>query len=64
MEKVYITTSDPVTHRIYDKEEVLELFGDGFMEEYGKEIPEDLLRRYKAAYYEFWRIQEEIEFWK
>jgi hypothetical protein len=64
MSKVYITSEDPVTYRVYDEKEANELFGEGFMNEYGTEIPDNLLKRYKAVHYEFWEIQNEIAAWR
>lgn len=58
--KVTICTNDPVIYEILDKEESSELFGEDYIEEYGVEIPEDMLSQYKKTHREFGAIQDKI----
>jgi len=60
----YIATTDPVHYKVYNKDEVEIMFGLDYLEDYGHEIPEDLLKRYKLAYIQFWNIQGELEKYK
>lgn len=64
MTKVYITTSDPITHYIYNEQESNDMFGADMLEDYGINIPDELLARYKANYSEFWKIQDELGAYK
>lgn len=61
MIRVYPSTDDPVTYILYDLQEAINLFGKDWLEDYGINIPDALLSRYKATYKEFWKIQAEIK---
>jgi len=63
MAKVYFTTNDPVIDMIYDEKETTYFFGSDFLDEYGVEFPDDLLKRYQNNFKEFQNIQKEIEKW-
>ena len=61
MVKVEISNGDPFIWTIYDEKESAELFGDDYIEEFGTEIPEELLQEYKKVSAEFWKIQSQID---
>lgn len=60
----YITTNDPVILIIYDKQKTIDTFGDDFLEEYGHNLPPELLSAYFGNLLEFERIQKELEKYK
>lgn len=59
-ERVSVTNADLFTFRINDSLQTIELFGEDYLEEYGIDIPQDLLNRYKRNIKEYREIQEEI----
>lgn len=61
LKKVYIVLHDPFLYKVYDEDETKATFGEGFLEQYGKEIPVELLIKYKSSHQKFWDIQREIE---
>lgn len=61
MPKIIITSSDPIVHKIYSPIESIDLFGEEYIEEYGIEIPPDLLVKYLNNQEEFWIIQKELD---
>lgn len=60
----YITFNDIMQVVIYDKAETIDLFGEDFLEEYGSEISEELLARYKNCMREFSEIQQMLKMLK
>lgn len=64
MAKVYITSSDPVVNKIYSQEETEELFGVDHLQDYGTEIPDELLKLYQENIKVFWEIQDALDFFK
>ena len=63
MARVYFTTNDPIIDMIYDEKETEDYFGSDFLDEYGVEFPDDLLKKYQENFKEFQNIQKEIEKW-
>ncbi len=61
MSKIILTSSDPIVHRIYSPIESIDLFGEEYLEEYGIEIPAELLVKYLNNQEEFWQIQKELD---
>lgn len=61
MAKVYLTTHDPITIRVYDKIECDELFGEDHLEDYGVNIPDELLEEYNETLRKFWAVQNKLE---
>lgn len=61
MSRVTVTSHDPITTVLYDEQESADLFGDDYIQEYGIEMPAELLNEYKRIYNEFWRVQKELE---
>lgn len=61
MARVYITTNDPIVSIVMSEQECNDLFGDDYILDYGIDIPDSLLARYKENYIEFWKIQDEIK---
>lgn len=58
--KVYITTRDPILYDIYNKEKCEEYFGKDFLNEYGVEIPYNLLLDFEKAEILFMSVQDRI----
>jgi len=61
MARVTFHSNDPIIENIYDEEKTIEYFGEDFLEDYGIDIPDDLLERYTLNWLEFLKIQEEID---
>ncbi len=61
MKNAYITTGDPIVVSLYDKEMVIEYFGEDFLKEWGHEVPDDLVERYNKNQIEFKQIQNELK---
>jgi hypothetical protein len=59
--RVYLTTHDPITIRVYDEIEVNELFGDDFLLDHGCNIPVELLEEYRQTLHAFWAVQNKLE---
>lgn len=57
---VYIQVSDPFIYEIQKRSEVIRIYGEGFLEEYGIEIPDELLREYEEVEEKFWIVQKKI----
>lgn len=57
MARVTFSTNDPVVWTIRDEKTTIEYFGEDYLEDYGKDIPDELLEKYEKAYQEFWRVQ-------
>ena len=45
---------------LYDKAEAVELFGEDHLEEFGSQVPDELVQRYKAAEKERSAVQVEL----
>lgn len=56
----YLSTDDSIVTILYDSQQAIDLFGDDHLEYYGVSLPEDLIRRYKAAVAEFDEVQKEL----
>jgi hypothetical protein len=61
MARVTLHTNDPVILNINDEEKCVDMFGEDFLQDYGVEIPNELLERYTINWLEFLKIQKEIE---
>lgn len=61
MAKVTFTENDPFIITIRDEVETADLFGDDFIDEYGIEVPDELIERFKNNYKEFKAIQQELD---
>jgi hypothetical protein len=61
MNNAYISKHDPLEYYIYNKEECLDYFGEDFLEEYGHEIPDELLVRYQESVKVWNGIQKELK---
>lgn len=64
MRKVTISTNDPIVYTVKDEQETIEYFGEDFLQDYGVEIPDELLQAYNKAYQEFWKVQLELDKYK
>lgn len=51
---------DRFRYELMDKAESDDMFGEDYLEDYGKEVPKDLLERYKANIVEYESIQLEL----
>lgn len=60
MVKVIVSNNDPVMYTLLDELESNDLFGSDYIEDYGIEISENLLKEYKETYKNYLRIQKEI----
>ena len=56
----YISFSDIRYYYIYDKNESNEMFGPEMIEEFGENLPIDLIERFKTNFEEFKAIQYEL----
>lgn len=61
MAKVYISTHDSFVFYVMDESECNDTFGDDYIQDFGVEIPDNLLQEYKQAYNEFWKVQEKLK---
>ncbi len=65
MNNCYLSMDYPLVYMIYDREEIIDLFGedclDDYIDDYGKNVPKELIERYKINKEEFQKIQEELE---
>ena len=57
----YLTTYDPMLIYLYDAKEVVEMFGEDSLEDYGVYVPEELIARYKKAWKEMKEINKELD---
>lgn len=60
MPKVTFTTSDPFITIIRDEKESIDFFGADYLNDFGVEVPQDLIERFKKNYEEFKLIQQEL----
>lgn len=56
----YIGTSDSLWLKVYDRDMTIDYFGEDYLLEYGNNIPQELVDRYKKNYEEFKTIQKEL----
>ena len=56
----YIFDTDCFQVRVYNETETLDMFGQDFLEEYGHTVPNELLERYKKAFTELQKVQDEL----
>jgi len=61
MAKVTLHSNDIIILEIDDEDATVYLFGNDFLEDYGIEIPDELLERYNKNRDEFLEIQKELE---
>ena len=59
-----ICEHDPLILFVHSKEETIEMFGEDYLEEYGYEIPEDVLKRYEQVTKDFSAMQRELRKYK
>ena len=61
MARVTLSTNDPFVTKIMDEKETSDMFGDDYIEDYGVEVSEILVEKFKKNWEEFWSIQKEIQ---
>lgn len=49
--------NDRLYYDVYDAEKCIDYFGEDYLEEFGKNLPIDLIERYKANLKEFNELQ-------
>ena len=60
MARVTLHTGDPFITEILTELETFEMFGNEYIDDYGIEVPDNLVERYKKNWKEFLEIQTEI----
>lgn len=60
MPKVTLSRDDIFHIYMKDGKETIEWFGEDYLEDFGVEVPQDLIDRYKAAYEQFQKVQDEL----
>lgn len=58
--RVSVRRDDLFCYRIMDQEEVTELFGEDYLEDYGQAIPLELLTEYKAIMQQYEALQNKL----
>lgn len=64
MKNTYIFKDERYCYFLMDKNECIEMFGEDYLEEYGSEVPQELIEKYKKHMEEFRIIQNELRKFK
>ena len=59
--RVTITHDDLFSYRIRDASETIDLFGEDYLIDYGKDIPHELLEEYREVMVKYRELQEKIK---
>lgn len=60
MTRVLLQRQDRFRYELMDKAQSDDMFGEDYLQDYGLEVPTDLLERYKANIKEYEDIQSEL----
>lgn len=60
MNNCALSEDDIFTIYVYSKNEVIEMFGEDYLEEYGYNIPDELLKEYSEASKLFRSVQQKL----
>lgn len=63
MVKVVILHDDIFSYRLMDSKEVIEMFGEDYLEDYGIKAPVELLNKYLEVIKEYNLIQQELKYY-
>lgn len=66
MNKVTVTISrdDLFSYRLLSPTDTIEMFGEDYLEDYGIEIPSELLAEYKELMKKYDAMQQKLKFYK
>lgn len=56
--RITISQDDRRCYRVRDAEQTVEMFGDDYLDDYGQDIPEDLLNEYKRIMKQYNELQQ------
>jgi hypothetical protein len=59
-QRVSIHRDDLFCYRLKDRQEVSELFGEDYLEDYGVDVPSELLTEYKSIMSQYEALQDKL----
>lgn len=60
MKKVSISQDDIFTYRLKDTDEVVEMFGEDYLTDYGINVPSELVSEYKLLMKQYEELQDKL----
>lgn len=60
MARVYLSNDDVFYIIVYDTDETTDMFGKDMLTDYGIDIPDELLARYKRIFKEYQEVQDKL----
>ena len=61
MKNAYIFETDRMQIELYDAQETIFMFGKDYLEEYGHEVPQELIEKYIKLETELYEVRKELK---
>lgn len=61
MKNAYIFETDRMQIELYDTQETISMFGEDYLEEYGHEVPQELINKYMELEAGLYEVRKELK---